>query len=362
MRSSADASKPKNSRMPMLETVARTLESSFTFELSPDREAREPAEVRGSGRDDVRLLVTTAPGSLVHARFAQLPSFLAAGDLVVLNRSATIPAALAAQRSDGNALQLHVSTRLPADLFVVEAARTRVLPLEHVRLPGGGLAEFLTPYRTSQRLWVARLYLPTDFGSYVARYCQPIRYRHVKTRWPLEAYQNVYATEPGSAEMPSAGRPFTQDMLARLREMGVETAFITLHAGVSSPERDEPPYEETYQVPAETADAVRRTRRTGGRIVAVGTTVVRALESALDQKGRVVASQGWTDLVINPERGVSTVDGILTGFHEPKSSHLAMLEAIAGRETIRKSYAAALALGYRWHEFGDSQLILPRAA
>jgi S-adenosylmethionine:tRNA ribosyltransferase-isomerase len=348
--------------MPMLETVARALESSFAFELSPEREAREPAEVRGSGRDDVRLLVTTARGSLVHARFAQLPSFLMAGDLVVLNRSATIPAALVGQRSDGDPVQLHVSTRLPADLFVVEAARTRVVPLEHVRLPGGGLAEFLTQYRTSQRLWIARLYLPTDFRSYVARYGQPIRYRHVETRWPLEAYQNVYATEPGSAEMPSAGRPFTKEMLARLCVMGVETAFITLHAGVSSPERDEPPYEETYRVPAETAEAVRRARRTGGRIIAVGTTVVRALESSVDPKGRVVASQGWTDLIIKPERGVVTVDGILTGFHEPKSSHLAMLEAIAGREIIRESYAAALTAGYLWHEFGDSQLILPRVA
>jgi S-adenosylmethionine:tRNA ribosyltransferase-isomerase len=168
----------------------------------------------------------------------------------------------------------------------------------------------------------------------------------------------VYAAEAGSAEMPSAGRPLTHEILERLRARGVEIVFVTLHAGVSSLERDEPPFEERYSVPAETADVLRHARRMGGRTIAVGTTVVRALESSLDASGRIVASQGWTDLVITPQRGVSTVDGMLTGFHEPKSSHLAMLEAIAGRDTIAESYAAALGSGYLWHEFGDSQLIL----
>ena len=342
----------------MLETVAKALEPRITFELPANREAREPAEERGAGRDDVRLLVTLASGFIVHARFTELPRFLRAGDAFVLNRSATIPAALAAQRADGEQMQLHLSTRLPADLFVIEARSARLDAHELLRLPGGGLVEFLTPYRDSRRLWIARLYLPTDFRSYVGHYGQPVSYRHTARRWPLATYQNVYAAEPGSAEMPSAGRPLTREMLERLRGMGVEIAFITLHAGVSSPKRDEPPYEERYTVPAETADIVRRARRMGGRIVAVGTTVVRALESSLDAKGRVVASQGWTDLVITPERGISAIDGMLTGFHEPQSSHLAMLEAIAGDDVIAKSYAAALAAGYLWHEFGDSQLIL----
>jgi S-adenosylmethionine:tRNA ribosyltransferase-isomerase len=342
----------------MLETAARILEPPLTFELPPDREAREPAEERGAGRDDVRLLVTSARGSMVHGRFSELPRFFRAGDVLVLNRSATIAAALTAQRSDGERVQLHISTRLPADLVVVEPRSAKVDAQERLRLPGGGLVEFLTPYRDSQRLWVARLYLPSDFRSYVGHYGQPISYRHAARRWPLATYQNVYANEPGSAEMPSAGRPLTHEMLERLRAIGVEIAFITLHAGVSSPERNEPPFEERYSVPAETADIIRRVHRTGGRTIAVGTTVVRALESSLDANGRVVASHGWTELVITPERGVSTVDGMLTGFHEPQSSHLAMLEAIAGRDVISDSYAEALDKGYLWHEFGDSELIL----
>jgi S-adenosylmethionine:tRNA ribosyltransferase-isomerase len=345
--------------MPLANAIAQAGASPITFELPPLLEAKVPAEVRGSGRDDVRLLVTGLSSGIVHSRFRQLPDFLAPGDLVVLNQSATIPAALTAQRDRGEPVQFRVSTQLPADLFVVEPVDAQVRQSEHLQLPGGGTAELLTPYRHSRRLWIARLNLPEPFLNYVTRHGRPITYRHVTGDWPLETYQNVYATEPGSAEMPSAGRPFNLESLGRLRTKGIEIAFITLHAGVASPERDEPPYEEAFNVPPETAHAIRRTRREGGRIMAVGTTVVRALESSLDERGRVAASRGWTDVVISAERGVSTVDGMLTGFHEPKSSHLAMLEAIAGRDCIRDAYTEALRAGYLWHEFGDSHLILP---
>jgi S-adenosylmethionine:tRNA ribosyltransferase-isomerase len=344
--------------MPFAEARAPDARSAPARTVPPELEAKEPAEARGAGRDDVRLMVSTAQGRDLHASFAQLPDYLTAGDLVVLNRSATIPASLLARREDRSPVELHVSTRLPADLFVIEPARAEVTPHERLRLPGGALVEMLTPYLTSQRLWVARMYLPEPFVAYIYRHGEPIHYAHASARWPLEVYQNVYADEPGSAEMPSAGRPFTQELLAQLREREIEIAYVTLHAGVSSPERDEPPFEERYTVPVETADAMRRARRRGARIIAVGTTVVRALESSLDEKGRMVASSGWTDLVITPERGVDIVDGLLTGFHEPLSSHLAMLEAIAGPERIGRAYRAALAARYLWHEFGDSHLIL----
>jgi S-adenosylmethionine:tRNA ribosyltransferase-isomerase len=345
-----------------LENVALERSSStddpIAFELPASLEAMSPPEMRGTGRDDVQLLVSTRAG-LAHAHFRELPDFLRAGDLIVLNRSATIPAALTASREDGSVLQLHISTQLPADLYLVELREALVEQHERLRLPGGAMAELLTPYRASRRLWVARLFLPAPFGPYLASYGRPVTYRHIVAHWPLDVYQNVFAQTPGSAEMPSAGRPFTNVMLDRLRERGVGVAFVTLHAGVSSPERDEPPYEELYEVPAETARAVRHARRKGGRVIATGTTVVRALESSLDEQGQVVASRGWTDLVIALERGVRTIDGLLTGFHEPRSSHLAMLEAIAGRERIEASYDAALAGGYLWHEFGDSHLIMP---
>jgi S-adenosylmethionine:tRNA ribosyltransferase-isomerase len=188
---------------------------------------------------------------------------------------------------------------------------------------------------------------------------RPITYPYVRGAWPLEMHQTIYASEPGSAEMPSAGRAFTPDVLERLAHRGIGFATLTLHAGVSSLEAHEPPYEEEYSVPPTTADAVQAARADGGRLIAVGTTVVRALESAADDNGRVLATRGWTDLVITPERGVRVVDALLTGFHEPKASHLAMLEAIAGRSHLEKAYRAALEGGYLWHEFGDLHLILP---
>ena len=341
------------------EAIAVSDAAAFEFSLPPQLEAKEPAELRGTGRDDVRLLVTDENGRVRHARFAQFPDFLSPGDLIVLNDSATIPAALAGQRASGEPFWLHVSTRLPAELFIVEPRGLRVESPEDVRLPGDARAQLLTPYRDSQRLWVARFHLPTDFLAYLTQYGQPIRYRYADKQWAIGFYQNVYARAPGSAEMASAGRPLTRELLARLRDRGIGIASITLHTGVSSLEIGEAPYEEAYEVPIETADAVRLARRRGGRVIAVGTTVVRALESSLDDIGRVVASRGWANLVITPERGVRAADGLLTGFHEPRSSHLAMLEAVGGKRNIRYAYKEALTAGYLWHEFGDSHLILP---
>jgi S-adenosylmethionine:tRNA ribosyltransferase-isomerase len=171
-------------------------------------------------------------------------------------------------------------------------------------------------------------------------------------------YQTVYAREPGSAEMPSAGRAFTADVLARLEARGIRLALLTLHTSVASLERDEPPIEEWYRIPAETAAAIDGARAGGGRVIAVGTTVVRALESAADERGRVTASQGWTGLVIAPARQLRTTGALLTGFHEPRASHLAMLTAFAGRAHLEHAYHAALNARYLWHEFGDLHLIL----
>jgi S-adenosylmethionine:tRNA ribosyltransferase-isomerase len=174
----------------------------------------------------------------------------------------------------------------------------------------------------------------------------------------LSTYQNVFATVPGRAEMPSAGRPFTGAVLAALAARGVLVAPITLHTGVASAEASEPPYPEWFAVPAATARLVEHVRAGGGRVVAVGTTVVRALESAVHD-GHVRAGSGWTDLVIGPERGVHAVDGLLTGFHEPRASHLRMLAAVGGEPMLRLGYEAALRERYLWHEFGDVHLLLP---
>jgi S-adenosylmethionine:tRNA ribosyltransferase-isomerase len=336
-----------------------TIERPLDFSLPPELEAREPPEARGLRRDQVRLLVTyRADDRIVHARFADLPEFLRAGDLLVANDSATLPAALSARRPDGSEIALHLSTRLPGRLWVVEPRKAEVSAGEALALPGGATATVLAPYADSRRLWVARLDLAAPFLEYLHRWGRPIAYPYVRGEWPLEMYQTVYAAEPGSAEMPSAGRAFSPDVIEQLTHRGVGFVTLTLHTGVASLEEHEPPYEEAYHVPPETANAVQAARAAGGQVIAVGTTVVRALESAADERGRVIASRGWTDLVITPERGVRVVDALLTGFHEPRATHLAMLEAIAGRAHLERAYRAALEGRYLWHEFGDLHLIL----
>lgn len=330
------------------------------FVLPEALEAREPPEARGLSRDGVRLLVSsTRADRIVHARFTDLPAFLRSGDLLVVNVSATIPAALTARRADGTEVALHVSTHLPADLVIVEFRNAALSAGETVALPAGGSAAVLAPYPRSSRLWVARLTLPEALLPYLSRWGRPVTYRYVRERWPIEMYQNVYASVPGSAEMPSAGRAFTPRLLDRLSGRGVEIVPVLLHTGVASLEHDEPPYEEYFEVSHEAASTLGRARRQGRRVIAVGTTAVRAVESALDAAGRPIASRGWTDLVITPDRGVHLVGGLLTGFHEPRATHLSLLQAFAGPAHLERAYHAALEAGYLWHEFGDLHLILP---
>jgi S-adenosylmethionine:tRNA ribosyltransferase-isomerase len=159
--------------------------------------------------------------------------------------------------------------------------------------------------------------------------------------------------------MPSAGRPFTPRLVAELVASGVLIAPVTLHTGVSSLERGEAPYPERFSVPPATARLVNAVRLWRGRVIAVGTTVVRALETVAARDGTAASETGWTDLVVTPERGLRAVDGLVTGWHEPASTHLELLEAALGDELLARSYAAARARGYLFHEFGDVQLALP---
>jgi len=329
------------------------------FELPPTLEAHEPPEARGLSRDEVRLMISRRDDdAVIHAAFRDLPDFLDAGDLLVVNDSATLPAALTALLEDGTEFALHLSTQIEPGLWVVEPRHTEVRPFERVSLPAEGAARFLAQYHESARLWIAKLELPDPTYEYLARWGRPIKYPYLSAEWPIEAYQTVYASRPGSAEMPSAGRAFSERVIDSLRARSVAMTAITLHAGVASLETHEAPYEEWFEVTSGAADAISSAKSNGGRVVAVGTTVVRALESASGRDGVVCPASGWTDLLITPERGVWSIDGLLTGFHEPRASHLSMLEAIAGRGHLQIAYRAALANGYLWHEFGDLHLIL----
>ncbi|MDQ1519423.1 MAG: S-adenosylmethionine:tRNA ribosyltransferase-isomerase [Actinomycetota bacterium] len=350
-------------------TAAIEAGSRLAFDLPPELEAAEPAEARGMTRDAVRMLVARRGDcSLVHSTFALLPAFLEPGDVVVVNTSGTIPAAVDATSSDGTHVVIHLSTQLDDGRWVVEPRRpvahttqrwSETAPPRHVSLGLDATLDFDERYGSAGRLWVATLHLPQPVLTWLAVHGRPIRYPYVERPWPLSAYQNVYVTEPGSAEMPSAGRPFTPEVITRLVAKGVGITPLVLHTGVASLEADELPYPERVRVPAVTAERVNAVHAGGHRVVAIGTTVVRALETTADARGVVSAFDGWTDLVITPQRGVRAVDGLLTGWHEPEASHLLMLEAVAGREVLERSYAASLAEGYRWHEFGDVHLILP---
>jgi S-adenosylmethionine:tRNA ribosyltransferase-isomerase len=333
------------------------------------REATEPPEARGITRDAVRMMVAYRHDlSLVHAHAHDLPQFLEEGDLVVVNTSGTLAAALDALGEDGTPLVVHLSQQLPASLWLVELRRPangattpwfEEPPGRTLRLVGGGTVQLATRFESSARLWVATLDLPLPVLSYLAVHGRPIRYGYVTRDWPLDTYQNLYARVPGSAEMPSAGRPLTPELLTRLVAKGVGVTPLVLHTGVSSLEANEHPYPEWFRVSPATAARINATRAEGGRVIAIGTTVVRALESVVDPGGTVHAGEGWTDVVITPERGVRAVDGLLTGWHEPEASHLQMLEAVADPAVLDVAYRAASEDGYLWHEFGDVNLLLP---
>jgi S-adenosylmethionine:tRNA ribosyltransferase-isomerase len=372
---------PKTGRRPaslLTEPTALNL-PALAFKLPSELEAGEPPEERGLDRDAVLLMVSRiADDRVTHHRFRDLPRILSAGDLLVINTSGTMNAALPTHRADGTRLELHLSTHLPADLWIVEVrqqegAGTRLFEGleagERLTLPAGGSVTLHAPYLSHQRrtavrsemvrLWIATLALPDRLEPYLARHGFPIRYAYVRQQWPIDYYQTVYATETGSAEMPSAGRAFTPELITRLIAHGVQIAPLLLHTGVASLEDHEPPYEEFYRVPPDTARLVNGARAAGRPVIAVGTTVVRALETVTDATGSTHPGDGWTRVVVTPERGVRAVDGLLTGFHEPRATHLAMLEALTGRRHLEIAYAAALGERYLWHEFGDLHLILP---
>ena len=344
--------------------------AALLFELPPNLARGVPPEVSGKGRDDVRLMVGwRGDGQVAEDRFPSLSRFLQAGDVMVVNTSATLPAALDTVTDTGEQVRLHLSTPLPGGLWVVEprhpvgpGSRPRATNSADVlSLPGGGRAQLLQPHSSTTRLWLAAIELPGpgSIDAYLSRHGQPIRYEYAEAAWPLAMYQTVYARQPGSAEMPSAGRPFTADLITDLVARGVAVMPVVLHSGVASLEEGEAPTEERFSVPESTATVANSLRAGGGRLVAVGTTVVRALETVADRRGQLHPGQGMTDLVISTQRPPRAVDGLLTGWHEPRASHLALVETIAGAELMETMYRRALDHGYAWHEFGDSCLILP---
>jgi len=327
--------------------------------------ASTPVEIEQGARDAVRLLVTT-PAGHEHATFADLPRFLSAGDLLVANESATLAASLEARGPSGT-YTLDLSTRYAEGLWLAEPrwdpAHPGPMPIEagaEARV-GDATVRYVAPYPGIPRLWFITADRPLE--PILEHAGVPIHYGYVPKIWPLEAYQSLFSRVPGSVEMPSAARPITPRIREALEGAGIRFASVLLHSGVSSLEietdkvEEQAVYPEPFQVSQATADLVNRTREGGHRVVAIGTTVVRALESSWTPDG-VRARGGFTRLFVHPGNPVRSVDGLLTGFHDPVTSHLAMLAALIGLPRVMEAYRAAIGNGYRWHEFGDSHLIL----
>jgi S-adenosylmethionine:tRNA ribosyltransferase-isomerase len=335
---------------------------NIRFDLPAELSASAPPEARGVARDAVRLLVAS-PAGVDHTVFSAVGEHLRPGDLLVVNTSGTLPSAVDAVRA-GRPVVVHFATPLDDGAWVVElrAPGGPLLdgrPGERLELPGGASLTLLAPAAPgSARLW--RAAVSAEVPALLAAAGRPIRYGYVPGAWPLADYQTVFAREPGSAEMPSAARPFTEPLVTRLVADGVLVAPLLLHTGVSSPEAAEPPQAERFRVPATTAALVSWVRSRGGRVIAVGTTAARALESAVSADGEIHAAEGWTDLVLGPGHPARVVDGIVTGLHAPDASHLLLLEAVAGRDLLQRAYDAAVERRYLWHEFGDVSLLLRR--
>ncbi|HET9646612.1 MAG TPA: S-adenosylmethionine:tRNA ribosyltransferase-isomerase [Microlunatus sp.] len=339
-----------------------------------DLTAHEPPESRGLPRDGVRLLVA-GPDGVRHSRFAELDRFLHPGDLLVINTSATLPGQLDGHRG-AEPVIVHVANRLPDGSRVVELrtapkASDPVLDAgigEVVDLPSGATLRLVEPYPregsspTGQgnRLWRGRLSVDEPVDSFLARHGRPISYGYLRRRFPIECYQTIFALHPGSAEMPSAGRPFTPELVTRLVSRGIGFAPVTLHTSVSSQEAGEGPLAEWYAVGTETARLINEARAAGRRVIAVGTTATRAVESAATESGEIRPDSGWTDIVISSLRSIRSVGGLITGWHDPEASHLLLVEAVAGGKLTQQAYDEAVRERYRWHEFGDVGLFLPQ--
>ncbi|MGA8302183.1 MAG: S-adenosylmethionine:tRNA ribosyltransferase-isomerase [Thermoplasmata archaeon] len=338
--------------------------AAFDFDRPSDLGATRTPEDRGVARDGIRLLVTGGNGSL-HRTFRDLPELLEPGDLVVVNESATLPASLPARGPSGEFL-LNVCTEYGGGIWLAEPRWSVSGPGPVPMTPGvpidAGSVRFrpVGAFPGIERLWFYRA--DGDVSGAMRAVGRPIRYGYLAHAYPLDAYQTVFGRVPGSAEMPSAGRPFTPAGVRALAERGVGIASIVLHAGVSSlesePDRPEipPVYPEPFDVPQTTAERVNATRAGGHRVVAVGTTVVRALETAWGGCG-VVPRRGFTRLTLGPGSPIRSVDGLISGLHDPRTSHLALLFAFAGEGRVRAAYADAVRERYLWHEFGDSHLV-----
>lgn len=341
------------------------MESAMKFELPEELNAKEPPERRGIRRDYVKMMVLDkTTGQTNHTQFYHLDRYLKKGDLLVLNASRTVPAVLKSQKEmDGTEVEIRLAHRKNESIWEALPVSGTVKKGDVIRFSPTLTATIIEQSDETPFVLLAFNLCCSSLFNQIYRLGEPVRYEYIQEPWNLDYYQTVFATIPGSVEMPSAGRAFSWELLFRLQKKGVKIAYITLHTGLSyllddkwhkGPDTNF----ENYEVPKETAEMILETKRSGGKVIAVGTTVVRTLETVAREKGILLAASGWTNLYITENTKLEVCDGLITGMHEPEASHLQLLSAFVDREKLYDAYTDAIQQRYLWHEFGDMNLIL----
>jgi S-adenosylmethionine:tRNA ribosyltransferase-isomerase len=349
------------------------IKSHFNFDLPDELSANKPPELRGINRDMVKLMtIDSSDGATRHSTFNHLADFLRSGDLLVFNSSRTLPASLRTiNAGKDQPTEVRLAEHLPDDSWLVLILFGNENKNDELIRPGQKIefkcnlsAVVENKDQRNPRLWkIWFSQTGSELIDTIHLIGKPIRYGYISAPLPLEYYLTVFAIDPGSSEMPSAGRAFTWKMLFDLKNKNIGTTFLTLHTGLSSYMDDDLsiPHtvgEEEYFIPNGTASKIRTAKAKGGRIIAVGTTVVRALESSASITGKVIAGHSYTNLKITADHDLKITNGLITGFHEPQASHLDLISAFLSPKQIRKAYEEAIQKRYLWHEFGDLCLIL----
>ncbi|KHF39721.1 S-adenosylmethionine:tRNA ribosyltransferase-isomerase [Halalkalibacter okhensis] len=333
--------------------------ASYPFVIPQHLHASLPAEVRSHQREAVRLLVQNRQtGHVTHDTFAHLSNYLKKGDVLILNKSRTIPAVLYTT----DHIEVRLARKCSTDIWEVLSSDQSEIG-DTLHFTNNVRATVIDKSKKTPLISIRFSIKGDEFYNFLYINGTPIHYEYLQDHWPLQAFQTVYSSVPGSIEMPSAGRALTWRMLAALQNKGIKIGFVSLHSGLSYFEDDRWPdpifQPEPFSVPVETVKLIQTAKNERSNVIAVGTTVVRALESAVDTNHNLQATAGETTLHIKSNSALQVVDGLLTGFHEPEASHLDMLSAFIDKNHLLAAYEEAIRQEYLWHEFGDVNLLLP---
>ncbi len=339
--------------------------SLFDYDLPAALIAQHPPEQRGASR---MMVVAAGRGEAEHRAFGELAELLLPGDCLVLNDTRVIPARLLGRKDTGGQAEVFLLKQLGGDEWEALVRPARRMPPGTTVSFGEVLAATVLAEPQRGKTIVKLAYdgeLEAALGKVGVTPLPPYIRREREDPRDRHRYQTVYAAEPGAVAAPTAGLHFTDEMLDLLRARGVRMVRLTLHVGLGtfapiSTERieDHKMHAEQFSISEDAAETINRTRQEGGRVIAVGTTVVRTLESCCDEEGGIAAGSGETDIYIRPGYTFRAIDGMLTNFHLPRSSLIVMVAALVGRERLLELYEMAVERGYRFYSYGDCMLVI----